>query len=55
MLMDPDNTPPLQLNNTNFRLAVGFYMKPDFSFLNVGQYINSTVNSVIGVSVFMYK
>lgn len=55
MLADPDNTPPLQLNDTNFRLAVGFYTKPDFSFVNVAQYINSTANSVIGVSVFMYS
>ena len=55
MLADPDNTPPLQLNSSNFRLAVGFYKKPDFAFVNVGQYINSTASSVIAVSVFMYR
>lgn len=55
ILADPDNTPPLQLNYSNFRLAVGFYTKPDLSFVNVGQFINSTASSVIAVSVFMYK
>lgn len=52
MLVDPMNTPPIQLNETNFRLALGFYTKPSFAFQNVSAFINSSATSTIAISVY---
>lgn len=53
MLVDPDNTPPLQFDtNDNFRMAFGFYAKPGMAYVNVSNLINGTANSTISISLF---
>ncbi len=53
MLVDPDRTPPLQLDtNTNFRIAFGFYSKPGMVFENVSPYINGSASSTLAISIY---
>ena len=39
----------MTLDSSNFGLAIGFYLKPNTSFLDVSAYINSTSN--LGIKV----
>lgn len=45
------NEEKIILNHNNFRLAVGFYKKPNFNFVNVTSLVNST--STVGIAVFV--
>lgn len=56
MLLDPVNSPPLVLNTSeNFRVAFGFYTKPDFAFVNVSSFNLNGPGSTIGATIFQYQ
>jgi len=44
MITDTSLEPGLTLDSTNFRIALGFYIKPNTSFIDVSAYLNSTSN-----------
>ena len=50
MLMNPANEPPFVLNSSNYRLALGFYIKPNTTFLDISQSINSSSTVQIGLT-----
>jgi hypothetical protein len=55
MLTDPNNSPPLSLNTSqNFRAAFGFYIKPNFAFINMSSFNINGPNSTLGATVYQY-
>ena len=50
MISDISKEPELVLNSSNFRLALGFYLNPNTSFINVSALVNTTSNIIITVS-----
>jgi len=50
MISDISNEPELVLNSSNFRLALGFYLNPNATLLNVSSLVNTTSNVIITVN-----
>ena len=44
MITDTSLEPWLTLDSTNFRIALGFYIKPNVSFIDVSAFLNTTSN-----------
>lgn len=36
-------------------MAIGYYGKPGFNFQNVAQYLNTSSNSLLGISLYVYN
>ena len=50
-LVTDQNDPGLFLTSSNFRISLGFYIKPNTSFIDVAQYLNSTSNLAISLTM----